>query len=369
MGPSRRRPREPGAAARGHLFMRRHFHYCVFLLVVLTQLACSDDTSSAGRSPECRITSPDSGSVISFGDTLTVTAEASDPGGDALSVEFYVNGTLWFVDREPPYEYTLDGIAYRKGSCALTAAAVGEGGARAVDTAVVSIVSEATPAYGFRVIDSYDHDPSAFTQGLIYDEGFFYEGTGRYGRSSIRRVDIETGDVLMIRNLPDEYFGEGIAVLGETLFQLTYLSRVGFIYNKADFDSLGFFTYETQGWGLTTDGESLIMSDGSAVVHFMEPSMFEITRDMVVTDQGSAVSRLNELELIEGDLFANIFGRSRIARIALDGGEVIGWIDLGELAAPYGTDVLNGIAYDARGHRLFVTGKNWDKVYEIELTY
>ena len=342
----------------------------LFLLpFAFTQVACSDDISSVSSPPICRIVEPDSTAVISFGDTLIFVVEASDPGGGTVSVEFYVNETLWSVDHEPPYEYTLDGIPYRIGDHVLTAAAINEAGKRAVDTANVSILSESTPWYDIRVVNEFDHDPEAFTQGLLYDGGFFYEGTGQYGQSSIRRVDIESGDVLLIHRIPDEYFGEGIAVLGEMLYQLTWRSGIGFIYNKADFDSIGIFVYDTQGWGLTTDGEVLVMSDGSATLYFMDPGTFEVTGQTVVTDQGAEVLFLNELEYIEGDLFANLYGSTRIARIALGDGQVVGWIDLEELAAPYGTAVLNGIAYDRDGQRLFVTGKNWDKVYEIELTF
>ncbi len=343
------------------------------LVLLAFSLACSDEVSSVNQAPSCHITSPSAGALFNFGDTITVKAEASDPGGGALSVEFRVNGTLWLVDNDPPFEYTLSGLAYRIGSLALRATAVNEAGKRSSDTVEVSIVSETTPVYGVSVINEFPHDEGAFTEGFLYDGGFFYESTGLWGQSSVRRVEVETGDVLLRRPLPKDYFGEGIAVLGETLYQLTYTSGLGFIYNKADFDSLGSFTYDAEeGWGLTTDGERIIMSDGTPTVRFLDASTLEVTGEMVVMDAGSPIANVNELEYIEGDLFANIWGSRVIARISLEAGEVgevIGWVNLNGLGVPYHPSSFNGVAYDSQKRRLFVTGKNWDRVFEIELEY
>jgi glutamine cyclotransferase len=340
-------------------------------LILLVSLACSDEVSSVENAPSCSIVSPGAGAVFAFGDTITVEAQASGSGG-APYVEFYVNGTLWLVDEEPPYEYTLGGLAYRIGVQTLTATAVNEAGARTSDTVEVAIVSEGTPVYGARVINELNHDQAAYTEGFLYYGGFFYESTGMWGQSSVRKVDVESGSLLMIRRLPNAYFGEGIAVLGETLYQLTYRSGIGFIYNRADFDSLGSFTIDTEGWGMTTDGERLIMSDGTPTVRYLDASALEVTGEIEVTEDGSPVTNVNELEYIAGDLFANIWYSKKIARISLAAGEegrVVGWVDLSDVARPYGGNVLNGIAYDSQGDRLFVTGKNWDKVYEIEVYY
>jgi glutamine cyclotransferase len=353
-------------------FIMRPMPITLSLILLTFSLACSDEVSSVDNAPSCSIVSPAAGAVFAFGDTITVKAEASDPGGGTPHVEFYVNGTLWLVDSEPPYEYTLGGLAYRTGARTLTATAVNDAGRRTTDTVEVSVVSDGTPVYGARVINEFVHDQGAYTEGFLYDGGFFYESTGLWGQSSVRKVDVESGALLMIRRLPNVYFGEGIAVLGETLYQLTYRSGLGLIYNKADFDSLGSFTIDTEGWGMTTDGERLIMSNGTPTVRFLEASALEVTGEINVTDVGSPVTNVNELEYIAGDLFANIWYSRKIAWISLEAGEegrVVGWVDLNDLARPYGGNVLNGIAYDSQRHRLFVTGKNWDKVYEIEVYY
>ena len=227
------------------------------------------------------------------------------------------------------------------------------------------------PVYGYRIIRVYPHDPGAFTQGLIYQDGYLYEGTGLHGLSSLRKVDLETGRVLKIHPLPEKYFGEGIALCRNRLFQLTYRSNLGFIYDL-DFRQIGQFAYSTEGWGLTCDAGRLILSDGTAVLRWLDSKSFKIIKQITVTDQGRPVSHLNELEAVRGEIFANVWGTDKIARISPDTGKVAGWIDLGGLSghlpadgAP--VDVLNGIAYDKQEDRLFVTGKFWPKLFEIKL--
>jgi glutamine cyclotransferase len=222
------------------------------------------------------------------------------------------------------------------------------------------------PVYTYRVIRRYPHDPAAFTQGLVYFEGIFYEGTGLYGRSSLRRVDLETGQVLQRVDLADPYFGEGVAMAGDTLIQLTWREHTAFIYDRRTFAVTGQFTYTTEGWGLTHDGQRLIMSDGSNTLYFRDPSTFEETSRVLVFDGATPVARLNELEFIRGEVYANVWQTDRIARIDPHTGRVTSWIDLTGLKPPQ-TDVLNGIAYDAMQDRLFVTGKLWPYLYEIEL--
>ena len=227
------------------------------------------------------------------------------------------------------------------------------------------------PVYGYRIVRTYPHDPGAFTQGLIYKDGYLYEGTGLHGRSSLRKVDLETGRVLKIHPLPEKYFGEGIALCRNRLFQLTYRSNLGFIYDR-NFRQIGQFAYPTEGWGLTCDGGRLILSDGTAVLRWLDSKSFKIIKQVTVTDQGRPVPRLNELETVRGEIFANVWGTDTIARISPDTGKVVGWIDLGGLSKEISAggqpmDVLNGIAYDERGDRLFVTGKFWPKLFEIKL--
>lgn len=197
-----------------------------------------------------------------------------------------------------------------------------------------------------------------------------YESTGLYGRSSLRRVALETGEVLQQRDLPAEYFGEGLALFDGRLIQLTWQNNTGFVYDAASFALQQTWTYPTEGWGLTHDGAHLIMSDGSATLRFLDPRTFQAQREVLVTDGGRPVGLLNELEYVNGEVFANVWQTDWIARIDPQTGRVLGWIDLSGLLAPeerQAADVLNGIAYDAQNGRLFVTGKLWPKLFEITL--
>jgi glutamine cyclotransferase len=225
--------------------------------------------------------------------------------------------------------------------------------------------------FTYQVVNAYPHDRDAFTQGLVFEDGVLYEGTGRHGYSTLRRVDLASGDVLQIRQLPDRFFGEGITIFGERIVQLTWQSGVGFVYDKNSFELLEEFSYPTEGWGITHDGERLIMSDGTSTLRFWNPETFEEIGRIEVRDRDGPVTRLNELEYVRGEIYANVWQTDRIARIAPDTGEVIGWIELAGLLSledrSEPVDVLNGIAYDAENDRLFVTGKLWPRLFEIEL--
>jgi glutaminyl-peptide cyclotransferase len=222
----------------------------------------------------------------------------------------------------------------------------------------------------YEVVKSYPHDRGAFTQGLVYLDGMFYEGTGLNGQSTIRKVKVETGEVLQQRQIDEKYFGEGIAILGDKLVQLTWQSETGFVYDRESFKPLRTFSYQGEGWGLTHDGSRLIMSDGSATIRFLDPESLKETGRITVRDGARPIGNLNELEFVKGELFANVYMTDRIVRFSPKTGQVTGWIDLAGLLSPreaVGVDVLNGIAYDAAGDRLFVTGKLWPRVFEIRL--
>ncbi|SRR5579871_300258 len=244
---------------------------------------------------------------------------------------------------------------------------------RALASALLLVVAiAAAPVQSYKVIHAYPHDRKAFTQGLVYYEGFLYEGTGELGRSSIRKVELETGKVVQNRSLPPDFFGEGIAILGGKLYELTWQNKLAMVYDLKTFDVLNRFTYDTEGWGLTTDGKSLIMSDGTSTLYFRDPATFAVTRKIEVRDGASRVDQLNELEWVNGEIYSNVWKTDRMVRISPRDGRVIGWIDLSGLLTPQEQaghiDVLNGIAYDAAGKRLFVTGKWWPKLFEIQLT-
>ena len=227
------------------------------------------------------------------------------------------------------------------------------------------------PEYGYDVVHVYPHDPGAYTQGLFYLNGMLYEGTGLNGRSSIRMVRLETGEVLQKRDVPEQYFGEGIVNWKDRLLEITWQNQTGFIYNLATFAPQRQFSYPGEGWGLTQDGRRIIMSDGTAQLRFWDPETLQETGRVTVTDDGRPVTELNELEWIKGEVFANVYQTDRIARIDPSSGKVVGWIDLTGLLGAADrlrqVDVLNGIAYDDKMDRLFVTGKLWPKLFEIRL--
>ena len=228
------------------------------------------------------------------------------------------------------------------------------------------------PIYGYQVVRSFPHDREAFTQGLIYKNGFFYEGTGLFGRSGIRKVKLESGEVVQAKPLGAQYFGEGITDWNGSLVQITWQSEIGFVYDLDTFDQKKTFSYKGEGWGLTHDGTRLIMSDGQpeGALRLLDPVTLKETGRITVRDARGPVTNLNELEYVKGEIYANIWQTDRIARISPKDGRVTGWIDLAGLLPPSdraGADVLNGIAYDAAGDRLFVTGKLWPRVFEIKL--
>jgi glutamine cyclotransferase len=237
--------------------------------------------------------------------------------------------------------------------------------------AISSAAAEETPVYRFSIKNAYPHDPSAFTQGLVYADGILYESTGLNGRSTVRRVELETGRVLNRTELLQMYFGEGIAVVGDRIYHLTWKSGTGFVYDKTSLKLLRQFSYGIEGWGMTYDGKSLIVSDGSANLYFWDPETLRETKRLTVRDRGAPVANLNELEVIEGEIWANIWQQDRIARISPETGNVLSWVDLNGLLSGkdrHGReDVLNGIAYDPASRRLFVTGKLWGKLFEIEI--
>ena len=225
--------------------------------------------------------------------------------------------------------------------------------------------------YGFRVVKVYPHDRSAFTQGLEYRDGFLYEGTGLVGRSALRKINLDTGRVIQSFDLPQPFFGEGITVINQQIFELTWQSQTGFIYDKTTFRVLRSFSYPSEGWGMTNDGKQIYMSDGSSQIRLWDPMSLKEIRRITVKDGALPVTELNELEFVRNEIFANVWQTDRIARISPADGRVLGWIDLSGLLAkaehPEPDAVLNGIAYDTASDRLFVTGKLWPKLFEIKV--
>lgn len=234
--------------------------------------------------------------------------------------------------------------------------------------------------YTYEIVNTYPHDPKSFTQGLVFDNGIFYESSGlnaeHNGHSSLRKVEVMTGKVLKKIDVPEPYFAEGLALFEGKLFQLTWKDHKGFIYDRDTFEAKGEFRYSGEGWGLTHDGKSLILSDGSHQLRFLDPTTFQEQRRISVYDRDGRVEELNELEYVKGEIFANLWGYRRqeheglVVRVDPKDGKILGWIDLRGLKAKQDgpeADVLNGIAYDPAQDRLYVTGKKWSKLFEIRL--
>lgn len=274
-----------------------------------------------------------------------------------IVIFFLVSGTIFLVCEKLPLPIGHTSPGY--------ASSLDTGPNRApIDTS-------GTTLHNIRVINVYPHDPDAFTQGLVFHKGYIYEGTGLPGQSSIRKVELKTGRVLKSHGLPAQYFGEGITICRNRLIQLTWQSHTGFVYDLQSFRLLQTFSYPTEGWGITYDGNHLIMSDGTAVLRFLDTRTYKIVKQIEVRDRGNLLPNINELEFIKGEIYANVWGTGYIVRISPQTGQVLGWIDLRDLYRYVGAgrniDVLNGIAYDAKGNRLLVTGKYWPNLFEIRL--
>jgi glutamine cyclotransferase len=228
-----------------------------------------------------------------------------------------------------------------------------------------------TPEYTFDVVRVFPHDRTAYTQGLAYRDGFLYEGTGLTGHSSLRKVRLETGEVLQRVDLAPDIFGEGITLFKNQVVQITWKSKIGFVYTLNDFHLQRNFSYTGEGWGLATNGRDLFMSDGTPEIRVLDSSTFAVKRRFQVHDGDTPIDQLNELEFVEGEIYANVWQTNRIARISPQNGKVLGWIDLTGLLSPVfrveSDGVLNGIAYDPERKRLFVTGKLWPSIFEIKL--
>ena len=238
------------------------------------------------------------------------------------------------------------------------------------------------PVYTYEIVNQFKHDSNAFTQGLVVHNGFFYESTGQYGDSTLRKVEIESGKVLQKKDLSEDYFAEGMTILNGKIYQVTWKEKTGFVYDSNDFKLLKEFPYQGEGWGLTNDGKNLILSDGTHVIRFLDPETFQIVRTItVLREGGKPLLDLNELEYVKGEIWANVWraedpqilGKpNHIARIDPNSGKILGWIDLGNISPEDvrrdpSSNTLNGIAYDETADRIFVTGKNWKKIFEIKV--
>ena len=364
---------------------RSAIHIFLLLLVITAVISCSGSsgkrdvkvTDKAGTVAEAdmrpskrliEVLAPADNSSFKCSETilLSVTYAAGKPNVD--SVQIWVDGSLAETLHKLPARAELASPG-NPGKISLRVVAHSASSKPQTVTLFVTILSDITPViYRYRVINSYPHDRRAYTQGLVYEEGFFYESTGQQGESSLRKVEPETGKVVSQVNLDGSLFGEGVALLGDRIYQLTWTTKVGFVYEKSTMKQINRIYYQTQGWGLATIGDRLVMSDGTNVLWFLDQD-FNVLSSVDVWDNKGIVDNLNEMEMIDGELWANIWQTDRIARIDPLTGKVLGYVELNNLLPreerSRETDVLNGIAWDAEGRRLFVTGKYWPRLYEI----
>ncbi len=363
---------------------RKIFIFTVFLAILSIVISCSsrpDKKAGTGADQAddglvvkklIEVLSPADNASYSLNSKISFAVAPAAGNPEIDSIEFWFSGRRIATEKKVPASVEIDPSELKSpGRKSLRAVAYREGIRPQTVTLFISLLSDIDPViYGYKVLKSYPHDPKAFTQGLVWDNDMFLEGTGQPGASSLRRVEPLTGKVKNQVNLDSDLFGEGIAVMDKNIYQLTWTTRVGFIYDRESLALVSRIYYQTEGWGLTTLGDKLIMSDGSNILWFLDKE-FNVISSIEVWDNKGKVDNLNELEMIEGELWANIWQTDRIARIDPASGKVLGYIELNNIlsrgARKGGEDVLNGIAYDPVSKRIFVTGKYWPKVFEIEV--
>jgi glutaminyl-peptide cyclotransferase len=320
-----------------------------------------------------RLTEPVLHEKVTFGEDFNLRLEWLDDVGTIDSVELFFDAVKVGVLREGVLTTTVNTGSVYPGSRRLRVVVHLPSEKKEIHTTEVLILSELIPQlFTYKVKNEFPHDIGAFTQGFEYHNNFFYEGTGQYGQSSLRKTEISTGQILKARTLASEFFGEGITILNDKIYQITYRSQVGFVYDLETFGEVQKIYYQNkEGWGLTNNGAEIIMSDGTHQIYFMDPRYFSVNRKIEVMDHKGKVELVNELEWIDGKIWANIYLTDEIIIIDPESGRVEGRVDLKHLLKPADrhrqVDVLNGIAWDAEARRLFVTGKYWPKIFEIEV--
>lgn len=373
--------------------MRTEFLKCfVFLTATLligsvdsctgrTGTPSGSDSTLAGSQPAAEpssklitLVSPEENAGMKLNSTIRVNVSLLKTDNSPDSLKIWYDGKVAGSIRNAPWEFAIaPSLTSKTGRKPLKVVAYKKGEAVQTITRFLVVYADQPPKRnGYRVIKTYPHDRDAFTQGLVYKDGILYEGTGQETRSSLRKVQLETGQVLNQLDLDSRFFGEGIAIIDSRIYQLTWESKVGFVYDLSSFKLINKIYYQTEGWGLTTIGDKLVMSDGSNVLYFMDPESFTVISTLEVYDNKAKVMQLNELEYINGELWANIWMTDLIARIDPSSGKVNAYIDLKGILNDPSTDtkvnVLNGIAWDQAGKRIFVTGKNWPSLFEIRIT-
>ena len=355
---------------------KRHIFYILTVLLLASITLLFSDCGGAKEKKESiiirklsKVTSPKNGSNIAINQPINFQVIAAQ---DSIKIDSFVVTIGTKLIYKSSQENKANTSFSNTGRQSLSYTVYLNNGVKEVHRQQLRFLSDIEPVkYTYRKTNTYTHDPDAYIQGLFYDNGHFYESTGHRGESSLRKVEVTTGKVLQKIDLDEAYFGEGITPYKDQIFMLTWESRKGFVFNKEDFTEVRQFDYPTEGWGITTVGDSLVMSDGSEYLYFMDPSSFTEIGRIQVYDQNQPITALNELEYINGDIYANIYQTDNIAIIDPSSGKVKGMINLAGIfnKENYGrrTEVLNGIAHDPKTNRFYVTGKFWPKMYEIDL--
>ncbi len=363
---------------------RYNFILIYTCFVMLSFLSCSSGNSSINKSENQThkdlpvkkkisvINDPKPNSDFITGDLVTITVSRLDTSVIIDSVQFFVDGVIVGTSTGTELTYAWNSSEAKAGRRNIKTITYSKNHPKEVNAISITMFSDFVPRqYGFQIIHTFPHDQDAYTQGLVFDLGFLFESTGQYGKSSLRKIEPETGKLISSKNLPPDLFGEGVCIFKERIIQLTWKSRIGFVYDKKSFELINKIEYQTQGWGITSDGEKLIMSDGSNTIYFLEPEYFTELSRIEVYDNKGPVNNLNELEFINGEIYANVYQTDKIVRIDPLTGKVLAWINMEGLLSKKDyhkkIDVLNGIAYDQGKNRLFVTGKMWPKLFEIKL--
>ena len=354
----------------------RFLFFIISLFCILLTACSSCNSGNQGQQRPRRqraqiaIVSPKYNDRQPLGKTITLSTKARDGAGAIDSVRWLVNGKWLKTTKGEDVAWNTAG--HTTGTQRIEAVAYyAEGGYDSVSSSMLLLAPQAPMQYTYKVIKVYSHDPKAYTQGLLFDDGYMYESTGIKGESTLRKVNLQTGVPVQKINLPDENFGEGLALVDDKLIQLTYQEQVAFVYQKSDFKLLNRIEYPMrEGWGLTYDGTHLLMTDGTATLYFLDKETLTEVHRLEVCDHKGKVDQLNELEYINGELWANVYHSEDILRIDPKTGVVLGRINMKGLLKDNeksGTDVLNGIAFDQKTGKIYVTGKNWPKLFEISV--
>jgi len=353
-----------------------HWIWLMAVCLLLTQ--CTEpakDSTAPSKVATTQIAFPKNQSQHTAGENIVITVQSKVAPDNIQQVAFYVDDELRFTDTSELHNFNWSTESERVGLRKLSTVTTLTDGSTENSQVLVMLSSNIKPVeYTYQVVNTYAHDPRAYTQGLVIEDGVLFEGTGVKGASSLRKVNLKTGEVTQQKDLESRLFGEGIAILDNRIFQLTYLAHIGFIYNKEDFSLISQFSYSGQGWGLSHDSTNLLMSDGSNIISFLDPNTLRKVHQIQVLDDKGPVEYLNELEYINGEIYSNIYQSDRVVRIDPKTGKVLASIDLSNLLTEQEWSklnrkdhVLNGIAFDPDNDRLYVTGKYWPKLFEIKL--